>query len=566
MKPRVISYIRFSSQRQSRGRSEDRQNDAAREWCERNNLSLDENIQDLGVSAFTGQHRKKGNLAAFLDEVDAGKVPIGSYLLVEHFDRLTREEIDDADVLVKSILRKGVNIVTLLDGHVYTKKSLNNIGALISMILAFGQSHTESFKKGERVSDTFARKREEGKKPFGSAPGWLRRGPEGKEGQWEVVPELAEVVRKVFELAAAGMGGPSIARLANAENWPVPTRVTKLRPAHWHSKMPQILLKNRAVLGEAQHVIRGRNALQEMGSEVPVPAGPPIPDYYPRVIPDDLWHLARGAIESRKTVPPKRDSNYFNVFAGLLRCGHCGAPIQRKVETRGWSRAQLVCTAKLAGVTNCKTASALKTDSPLIHHIFATAGAALGTPELTKKAHDELLLAEAKLTDVDAKFKKAAKAAEVLGDEPEFMANVLKLKQEREGLKALIAQNREVLAMKPGSMFDTKYAKEVIDVLYEVSNAAMLKRADCNARLRRAVRVIWLWAYDIAIVEFKQKWTPPVSKKPKNARQRARDAEDSKKYMTIIVNLDPKGAGDDKPAWRASQTGELKVPALDNAQ
>ena len=88
MQPRVISYVRFSSQRQSKGRSEDRQNVAARVWCERNNLSLDENIQDLGVSAFTGKHRKKGNLSAFLEEVNAGTVPPGSYLLGEAFDRL----------------------------------------------------------------------------------------------------------------------------------------------------------------------------------------------------------------------------------------------------------------------------------------------------------------------------------------------------------------------------------------------------------------------------------------------------------------------------------------------
>lgn len=525
-------------------------------------MSLDENIQDLGISAFTGKHRKKGNLSAFLEEVNAGKVPPGSYLLVEAFDRLTREEIDLADVLVKSILRKGVNIVTLLDGAVYTQKSLNNITALIGMILAFGQSHQESFNKGGRVSDTFARKRSEGKKLFGTAPGWLRRGPQGKEGPWEVIPELADVVKKVFELAAAGTGGPSIARLANAEKWPVPTRVTKKRPAHWHSKMPQILLRNRAVLGEAQHIIRGRKALQELGSDRPVPAGPPIPDYYPRIVSDDLWNEARGEIEDRKTTALKRDTNYFNVFSGLLRCGHCGASVQRKHETRGWSRAQLVCTSKLAGLTKCKTASALKTDAPLLHDIFTVAGASLGTPEMTKQTHQELLLAEAKLLDVDARFKKAAKAAEVLGDEPEFMANVKRLKQERDELKALIAQNRHTLDMNPGSMFDTKYVKEVIAVLYEVSDEAMLKRADCNARLRRAVRCIWLWAYDIAVVEFKQKWAPPPSDEPKSTKRLAKEAEDSQKYLRVTVNLETKGAMDDRPAWKAGLSGELKVPEL----
>lgn len=38
-------------------------------------MELDEHVQDLGVSAFSGRHRKKGNLSAFLDQVEAGKVP-----------------------------------------------------------------------------------------------------------------------------------------------------------------------------------------------------------------------------------------------------------------------------------------------------------------------------------------------------------------------------------------------------------------------------------------------------------------------------------------------------------
>lgn len=279
MKPRVISYTRFSSRRQRHGRSEERQGDAARAWCERNGLELDENISDLGVSAFRGKHRNKGALSEFLRRIEEGKIPPGSYLLIEHFDRLTREEVSDAQDLVKLILKKDVNIVTLLDGRVYTRDSLNDLHSLLVMILMFSKAHEESRAKGDRVADTFKRKRSEGKRVFGAAPGWLKR--KNGSDEWEVIPELAAIVVRVFELAASGVGGPSIARIANDEKWPVPTRKTAVSTTYWHSKLPQILLRNRAVLGETEHTFTNRKALEDAGSEKAIKSGLVLKEYYP---------------------------------------------------------------------------------------------------------------------------------------------------------------------------------------------------------------------------------------------------------------------------------------------
>lgn len=203
MKPRVISYTRFSSRRQSHGKSEERQEDAARSWCVRNGFELDENISDLGVSAFRGRHRNKGALSTFLRRIQDGKIPKGSYLLIEHFDRLTREEVSDAQDLVKLILREGVNIVTLLDGRVYSRESLNDLEALLVMLMMFSRAHEESRAKGDRVAETFKRKRAEGNRVFGAAPGWLRRKQGSALGEWEAISELADIVVRVFELAAA---------------------------------------------------------------------------------------------------------------------------------------------------------------------------------------------------------------------------------------------------------------------------------------------------------------------------------------------------------------------------
>jgi hypothetical protein len=52
-------------------------------------------------------------MAGFLRAVEAGKVPAGSYLVLENLDRLTREDIVPAVHLFAGILLAGVRIVQL---------------------------------------------------------------------------------------------------------------------------------------------------------------------------------------------------------------------------------------------------------------------------------------------------------------------------------------------------------------------------------------------------------------------------------------------------------------------
>lgn len=524
MNPRIISYTRFSSKRQAHGKSEERQGDAAQKWCRENGFELDENISDLGVSAFRGKHRNSGALSAFLKRIDDGKIPPGSYLLIEHFDRLTREEVSDAQDLVKLILKKGVNIVTLLDGRVYTRESLNHLESLLVMILMFSRSHEESRAKGDRVAETFQRRRAEGTRVFGAAPGWLRRKDGSDAREWEVIPELAAIVVRVFELAAKGIGGPSIARLANREKWAIPTRRTAASTQHWHSKLPQILLRNRAVLGETEHMLMNRKALEAAGSTGAISTGQVITDYYPRIVSDRLWHRAQGAIASRKTVPPKRDQNYFNIYAGLLKCGYCGASMQRKVEPRGRSRAQLVCTSKLAGISSCRTASAGKTDGPVLSEICAAGGADLGLGYEKQAVQEDIVVATSQLEDISSKMRNLSTAIQAVGPVSELLLSLGELKSKRDSIEKLIEERSQQLALEPNSAFDTSYAESVIAVLYEKSEAAMQLRADCNARLRRAINSIQLWAYDVAIAEFKN-------------------------GIRVLVYLQPKVFGDSQPKW-----------------
>ena len=106
--PLAYNYIRFSTAEQRKGDSLRRQDDLAKAYAEEKGLSLDESLTmlDLGVSAFKGANAESGALAAFLEAIDNGHVPVGSYLLIESLDRLSRAQVFDALQLFIRIINK----------------------------------------------------------------------------------------------------------------------------------------------------------------------------------------------------------------------------------------------------------------------------------------------------------------------------------------------------------------------------------------------------------------------------------------------------------------------------
>src|SRR5687767_5194467 len=124
------------------------------------NLDLDTSLRDLGVSAFRGANRERGELAKFLAMIEAGKVERGSWLLFESLDRLSRDEVVEAlDPFIK-IVKAGVIIATFGDGQIFDRKNLQPMQLLVSLTI-MTRSHEESATKAYRQTQNWKRKRAE---------------------------------------------------------------------------------------------------------------------------------------------------------------------------------------------------------------------------------------------------------------------------------------------------------------------------------------------------------------------------------------------------------------------
>ena len=152
MRAKVYSYLRFSDAKQAAGASSERQRAYAQEWAKQNGLRLDESLsmRDEGLSAFHQKHVKRGALGAFLKAIEDEKVPIGSVLVVEGLDRLSRAEpmvaqgleldVISACVLGGVSLTGGVGQMShviagvLIMGTVRNAMNLLNLGTFDQMV------------------------------------------------------------------------------------------------------------------------------------------------------------------------------------------------------------------------------------------------------------------------------------------------------------------------------------------------------------------------------------------------------------------------------------------------
>ena len=499
--PRVISYTRFSSRKQAKGLSYVRQIEAAREWCARHGYTLEDEDQfkDLGVSGYSGAN-EDGDLGRLRGMLESGAIPRGTILIVEALDRITRQTLPRAITLLMNLATGGLRIVTLSDGRLWDEHAMHDLGNFLMSVVTLYRGHQESEYKSLRLRKTFKKHREmQSKQAFGSAPGWLSRAD--KTAPWVVDDEKAAVIQRVFELSAAGFGSKAIAGKANDEGWLVPTRLNQT-DGRWHGQMPGQLLRNRAVLGEHQHRIRTHEAHEQ--SWHGLLAGEPIKDYYPRVISDELWNRARASIRTRGTTP-RRDVHYYNVFSGMMYCGCCGAPVHRKNERNGYSRAQLTCSDRLAGKTKCATMAAQRADRAILtaiyeHSVHMLSGGAEDTTAADiagiEAAIADKLDQARQLAEVIPKTKGAVQAA--------FVTQSVALSEAVELLQDELQELRERRAESvAGSVFDDTFVREALEHMYRSDDDDSKEhRAALHLKLRRVVTAVWVWAYDCAIIQY----------------------------------------------------------------
>lgn len=479
--PTAYSYLRFSDPSQARGDSRRRQTTAAAKYAADHGLALDDSMRDEGVSAFRGRHREEGALGAFLAKVETGEIKPGSFLLIDSFDRLTRERVTTAMHLLTGIMARGVTVVTLNDCRRYADASAG-LHELMYALMEFSRAHSESLEKSRKVRLALKARREAArlaKRPWAQRwPFWLKQTGDG----FTVLDDRADDLRKIFDLKIEGMGNVAIAKVMNHNG------VAPPRSGSWHSATVAKLLASRSVFGEFQpHVLDGDKRRR-------VPEGDPISDYYPVVVSRAKYEAARAVVEARATSNARPQTTEFrNLLVGLVRCGRCGGTAGFWQATRP-SKPHLQphrvirCNAVNTGACDNRT----RLNYPRLEKELLAYVGGLPIPERDSKTAAELAAKRAERADLNIRIQRLLDLVERGAVEDDDAVERLRARRaERDALEGEIkrlARLERAERAAPSAGDWRAFMGRLISDLEKADDAERYAiRAQINARLGQAV-------------------------------------------------------------------------------
>jgi hypothetical protein len=485
------SYLRFSSPEQSSGDSERRQNTDRDVFCARHDLRLsDLRLADRGISAWKGRNATHGELKAFLDAIESGRVKPGDVLGVEEIDRITRQGIDEGMDLLKRILRAGVWIGLTSKNRLYAPGAVKEIGQTMELLFMLKNAEEESTKKSERISavwEAWRIRAAKGEKapPPGTLPCWIQWVPDESVpqpdrlsrqiGRFKLVEPKAAAIRQIYKWAADGIGVHTITKRLNSNGVPPIGRLKA-----WRVCTVGGLLARRAVLGEFEDL-----------------HGKTYPKFYPAVIKESLWYRVRAAMSARKIGKKgmgRTAEGAANLFMGIVHNAKDGAPLYLVKKQHNYP--YLVSSAALRGDPGTRSLCI-----PYEHFEDGILGAIdeltpadiLGSDE---GKDDEVHELDGRIKELESHLRKAEARIEKGEDVDTILNLVVKWELELKEYKSKRETLRARAAFNPTDALDV--SRELRRRLRQAGGEERTElRERLQSRIRTLIDAIWVLPYDV---------------------------------------------------------------------
>jgi DNA invertase Pin-like site-specific DNA recombinase len=332
-----FSYIRFSSKKQEKGSSEDRQHETAQRVALQNGWTFrtDLNAQDLGVSASKGHNLN--TIKAIIEAAKAGRIPQGTVCIVEKLDRFSRLGLKgDADRWVVDFVRSGVELYNAKTGRHLTKENIDNFvermlfqneleqaaqytDDLAMRVKAAHKIRGDKILKGEIIYKT---KEGHARKDY---PSWISVTDNGFE-----LNGISQIIGSMFTWYLSGKGPGKIAQELNMTD--VKTFTGK---GVWSQSQIYKLLSNRQLIGE--YTVNGET----------------VKNYLPSVVSEEIFLKVQARLNENKGKRPtgNEEGRITNIFSGVAYCS-CGQRIKVCHSKGGYD--YMTCYGVIKGL-GCKT-------------------------------------------------------------------------------------------------------------------------------------------------------------------------------------------------------------------
>jgi len=365
---RVAAYCRVSTLQEQQETSYEAQVNYYTEKIKSNlNWKLAGIYADDGKSATST--KKRSNFQAMIDDCLAGKIDM---VITKSISRFARNTVDSL-MNIRKLKEKNIAVFFEKEGI----NTLEGSGELLITILS-SQAQEESRNISENCHWGIVRKFENGKVIVNHSKflGYTK----DKEGNLVIVPEEAELVRRIFRLFLEGNSSYGIKRMLEADGILTVTGNTE-----WHATVIDKMLSNEKYMGDA---LMQKTYTVDFLTKKKVLNKGIVPKYYiednhEAIIPKELFNRVqeekarRTAIyrpaARKRDAPVKGKYSAKYILSDIMVCAECGQPYRRQVWTKyGIKKAVWRCDNRLKyGSKRCKYSPTLKEDS--LHEAIMTA-------------------------------------------------------------------------------------------------------------------------------------------------------------------------------------------------
>jgi site-specific DNA recombinase len=440
---RVAIYARFSSDKQSDASIED-QVRRAREWIGARGGEPDR-AQVLSDSAVSGASMDRPGMRSLMAAIETKSVTL---VVAESLDRISRD-VGDAAHFRRLLQHHGVELVCL-DGTRVTADDKHSA-------LLFGVRSLFAEQYLADLSDKTLRGLE-GRARSGKATGAVAYGYRiNDDKSISVDPDRAAIVRRIFEMYAAGDSFAGIAGKLNAEGVQPPRAHSRRTGPGWMDTGIRSMLTNARYVGRwdfgAREWVKAPGTNRRVPRQRKQGALVEAERLDLVIVERPTWDKVQARFAAR---PPKGGHPTFYLLSSLLRCSECGG----HMTCAGGAKRRYGCSAaRKRGPSICKnrlTASVEAIERAVLHVMRQRL--AVRVEEVRKIVVEEIRAMRASMpNERKAKAKQIAQLTKQVDNLVEALSH--------EPSKALVAKLRDLEAARDQAQAELQQMERFAPVL-----------------------------------------------------------------------------------------------------
>lgn len=270
---------------------------------------------DEGISGTSKE--KRPELLRMIRDCKKGRI---DFIITKSISRFARNTVDCLE-LVRMLIDIGV--------YIYFEKENINTGDMegeLMLSILSGFAAEESASLSQNTTWSIQKRFQNGSYVIGTPP----YGYANINGEMVIVPEEAEIIKRIFAECLSGKGGTTIAKGLNKDE--IPAR----RGNHWSSGTVLDMLRNEKYMGDVllQKTYTDSNFNRQMNT------GEKDQYYYKDnhepIVSREVFDNAQKLIDERAKNRCKgmKENAYLNRYAlsGKIVCGECGRNFRRKTN------------------------------------------------------------------------------------------------------------------------------------------------------------------------------------------------------------------------------------------